>query len=123
MNQVKEILQSIAERVATAASVKQVFGEPIERGGKIIIPVARVKYGFGAGYGGGEQEYGEANRPLAGGGGGGGGGVKAKAVGALEITDESTRFIRFIDPVDIVKVCVGGLVALMVVRRLTTRRD
>jgi len=118
MNQAQEILQSIAERFATTASVKQVFGEPIERGGKTIIPVARVQYGFGGGYGGGEQEGAEVNRPLAGGVGGGGGGAKAKPAGALEITDAGTRFIRFIDPVDIVKACVGGLVAVMLLRRL-----
>ena len=123
MNQVREILQSMAERLATSASVKQVFGEPIERNGRIIIPVARVKYGFGGGYGGGEQEGVDAGRPLAGGGGGGGGAVKAKPAGVLEITDTSTRFIRFIDPVDIVKACVGGVVAVMVIRRLMRSRD
>jgi len=122
MNQVQEILQSISERVATTASVKQVFGEPIERAGRTIIPVARVKYGFGGGYGGGEQEGAEVNRPLAAGGGGGGGGVRAKPVGALEITDSGTRFIRFVDLGEIVKACVGGLVAIMIVRRLTKRR-
>jgi uncharacterized spore protein YtfJ len=121
MNQVQEILQSMAERFASTASVKQVFGEPIERGGKTIIPVARVQYGFGAGYGGGEPAGSEVGRPLAGGGGGGGGGVKAKPVGVLEIGDAGTRFIRFIDPVDIVKACVGGLVALLIIRRLTRR--
>jgi uncharacterized spore protein YtfJ len=46
MNQAQEILQSMAERVATSASVRQVFGEPIERGGRTIIPVARVQYGL-----------------------------------------------------------------------------
>ncbi len=118
MNQVKEILQSIAERFATAASVKQVFGEPIERNGRTIIPVARVQYGFGGGYGGGEQEGTEVGRPLAAGGGGGGGGVKAKPAGVLEITDSSTRFIRFVDPADIVKACVGGMLAILLLRRL-----
>lgn len=122
MNQVQEILQSIAERFATSASVKQVFGEPIERNGRTIIPVARVQYGFGGGYGGGEQEGAEVNRPLAGGGGGGGGGVKAKPAGVLEITDAGTRFIRFVDPAEIVKACVGGLMAILIVRRLTRRR-
>ncbi len=86
MNHAQEILQSMAERFASTASVKQVFGEPIERGGRTIVPVARVKYRLGAGYGGGEQEGAAVDRPLAAGGGGGGGVVKAKAVGALEIT-------------------------------------
>ena len=48
MNQAQEILQSMAERFATTASVKQVFGEPIERGNKTIIPVARVHIAWAA---------------------------------------------------------------------------
>ena len=122
MNQIQEILQSVAERVSTTASVKQVFGEPIERAGRTIVPVARVQYGFGGGYGGGEKEGVDAGRPLAGGGGGGGGGVKASPAGVLEITDAGTRFIRFVDPGDVIKACVGGLVAIFVVRRLLRRR-
>ena len=122
MNQAQEILQCIAERFATTATVKQVFGEPIERTGRTIVPVARVQYGLGGGFGGGEQEGAAAGRPRAAGGGGGGGGVKARPAGVLEITDTGTRFIRFVDPTDIVKACVGGLVALLLVRRLTRRR-
>ena len=35
--------------------------------------------------------------------------VKATPAGVLEITDSGTRFIRFVDPADIAKACVGGL--------------
>ncbi len=118
MNQAQEILQGMAERFAATANVQQVFGEPIERGGRTIIPVARVQYRLGAGYGGGEQDNAEVHRPLAAGGGGGGGIVKAKPAGALEITDTGTRFIRFIDPADMVKVCVGGFAAILLLRRM-----
>ena len=108
----------MAERFATTANVKQVFGEPIERGGRTVIPVARVQYRLGAGYGGGEQEQATRERPLAAGGGGGGGIVKASPAGALEITEAGTRFIRFIDPADMVKACVGRLIAILILRRL-----
>jgi uncharacterized spore protein YtfJ len=118
MNQAQGILQSMAERFAATANVKQVFGEPIERGGKTIVPVARVQYRLGGGYGGGEQEQATRERPLAAGGGGGGGMVKASPAGALEITDAGTRFIRFIDPTDMVKACVGGLIVVLILRRL-----
>ncbi len=118
MNQAQEILQSKAERFAATANVKQIFGEPIERSGKTIVPVAQVQYRLGGGYGGGEQEQDTRERPLAAGGGGGGGIVKAKPAGALEITDAGTRFIRFIDPMDMVKACVGGLIAVLILRRL-----
>ena len=79
-----EILQLLAERLGASATVKNVFGEPIAAGGKTIVPVAAVAYGFGGG--GGAREEKEH-------GGGGGGGVRATAVGVVEITEESTRFI------------------------------
>ncbi len=122
MNQAQEILQSMSERFAVGANVKQVFGEPIESGGKTVIPVARVRYCLGGGWGGGEQKGVATERPLAGGGGGGGGAVTASPVGALEISDSGVRFIRFYDPAQIAKVCLGGVVALLVVSRLLGRR-
>lgn len=121
MNQAQEILQSMADRFATTAMVKQVFGDPIERGGRTVLPVARVQYGLGGGWGGSRQEGAAEDKPLAAGGGGGGGGVKARPVGALEITDTGTRFIHFADPVEIIKACVGGLLALLLIRRLMRR--
>jgi len=123
VNQAQEMLQALAEKFSATANVVQVFGEPIERGGRTIIPVARVKYRLGAGWGGGEQEGATFDRPLAGGGGGGGGVVRAKAAGALEITDSGVRFIRIVDPAEIVKACVGGLISLAIVRRLLRRRS
>lgn len=118
MNEAKEILQSLSERLAGAANARHVFGEPIQREGRTVVPIARIRYGLGGGWGGGEQQFAESQRPLAGGGGGGGGAVKAVPVGALEVTDTGTRFIRFVDPADIIKACVGGLVAFFLLRRL-----
>lgn len=122
MNQGQEILKALAERFSATANVKQVFGEPVQTNGKTVIPVARVQYGLGAGGGSGERKNDSQIGPATGGGGGGGGAVKAYPVGALEISDAGTRFIRFLDPVDIVKACVGGLVAILIFRRLTRRR-
>jgi len=47
----KEFFDSITERLYGGAAVKAVYGEPIEAQGKTIIPVAKVVYGFGGGYG------------------------------------------------------------------------
>ncbi len=44
---IQELFQTISERIQTAASVKTVYGDPIAAEGKTIIPVARVRYGFG----------------------------------------------------------------------------
>ena len=122
MSSAQEILQSLVERLSATANVKQVFGEPNQANGKTIVPVAHVHYRLGAGAGGGEIKEGSHPGPRSAGGGGGGGLVIARPVGALEISDAGTRFLQFVDPAEIVKACVGGLVALLIVRRLTRRR-
>jgi uncharacterized spore protein YtfJ len=80
-------LEAIAERVGAHASVTAVFGEPVERGGLTVIPVASVRWGFGGGGGtsGGEEEAG---------GSGGGGGVAADPSGYIEIRDGEATFRR-----------------------------
>src|ERR1044071_6413096 len=45
-------VERMAERVGAKASVGAVFGDPIERNGITIIPVAKVRWGFGGGAGG-----------------------------------------------------------------------
>ena len=44
-------VERMAERVGAKASVRAVFGDPIERNGITVIPVARVRWGFGGGAG------------------------------------------------------------------------
>ena len=86
-------LQDLAERIQSGASVKQVYGEPIEVSGRTLIPVARVAFGFGGGLGAsrdtqkGITAAGEDKSAGAGGGG------AATPVGVLEISAEETRFI------------------------------
>ena len=53
MMDVPETIKSISERLQNAATVKTIYGDPIDAEGKTIIPVARVRYGFGAGGGSG----------------------------------------------------------------------
>src|SRR4051812_19916257 len=71
-------LERLAERVGARASVHAVFGEPIEQGEIIVVPVARVRWGVGVGGGtGGERGTGA--------GSGGGGGAAAAPLGQLEM--------------------------------------
>lgn len=123
MNEAQEILQSLSERLAGSASVKQVFGEPIHAAGKTIVPVARVRYALGGGGGGGENKLMAEGRPMSGSGGGGGGAVIASPVGALEISEEGTRFIRFFDRVELAKLCLAGGVLMVLVRGMLRRRS
>ena len=90
----KEFFDSITERLYGGAAVKAVYGEPIEAQGKTIIPVAKVVYGFGGGYGetGKDKKEGADKE-----GGGAGAGVRAKPVGVIEVTEENTRFISCCD--------------------------
>ena len=60
---------TIAGRVREAAGVESVYGDPLTVDGRIVIPVARVVYGFGGGY--------------------------TSPVGVLETTDFGTQFVEF----------------------------
>jgi len=91
-----DILQQIGESLGSSATVKAVFGEPVHAAGRTVIPVAKVAYGFGGGFGTGHGKT-ESDKGRHGEGGGGGGGVRAYPAGALEITEEGTRFIPFPD--------------------------
>lgn len=114
MNNPAEILRSIGERFQADGSVKNVFGEPIVMEGKTVIPVASVRYGFGAGGGGSSaQEHS---------GGGGGGGLRAEPVGVLEITASGTRFIYFIDPKRLALTVGAGFLLGMIFSRMRRRR-
>lgn len=58
---VKEIL----EQARDALSVRRVFGDPIEREGVIVVPVANVRGGAGAGCGRGAGAVERTNLPAA----------------------------------------------------------
>ena len=83
------------EQLQADATVDAVFGQPVETGGKLVIPIARVSYGFGFGFGEGVTP--EAEEKTIGTGGGGGGGVSASPLGLVEITPEQTRVEPFIN--------------------------
>ena len=88
---IQQLLQGMAERISASASVKNVYGEPVVAGNRIVIPAAQVRYAFGGG--GGAKGATEAQN----GGGGGGGRVSARPFGAIEVTPEGTRFLAFED--------------------------
>ena len=104
-------VERMAERVGGKASVRSVFGDPIERDGFTIIPVAKVRWGFGGGAGGPiavgpgrtsgspfSDPTAAADGGAAGAGTGGGGGVTADPVGYLEIGPDGASFISIASP-------------------------
>jgi hypothetical protein len=64
-----ELLRRIGQAVGDKADVSAVFGEPVEREGITVIPVAKARFAFGGGAGAHERES----------SGGGGGGADQRA--------------------------------------------
>ena len=112
-----DILHQIGESLSSTATVKAVFGEPIQTAGRTVIPVAKVAYGFGGGFGTGHGKADEEGGRH-GEGGGGGGGVRAFPAGALEITESGTRFIPFPD----LRILVGAVTAGIMLGGMIARR-
>src|SRR5205809_4351488 len=98
----KTFVERIADIIQINANAKQVYGEPVERDGATIIPVARVQWGFG----GGGLGQGPSER------GGGGGGVRATPAGYIEMRDGESHFRPIHD--DNVKLIAIGAGAVLV---------
>ncbi len=123
-----QVLESLAQNLIGDASVRKVYGEPIVTQGKTIIPVARVAFGFGGGYGEKNKRASQRkdapgaspNEEASGkdGGGGMGGGMMARPIGVIEVTPEHTRFI----PLSVTRYVALGAVIGLVISRLWRRR-
>ncbi len=105
-------LTDLAERLEKGARAAAVFGEPVARDAVTVIPVARARWGLGGGAGQ-EREEDESQSGI-----GGGGGVNVSPVGYIEIRDNETRFRWIATPGSIVCAVIGGLVALLLVKRI-----
>jgi uncharacterized spore protein YtfJ len=108
--------EEILGQVRDTLTVRQVFGEPHERDGVLVVPVARVAGGAGGGGGGNPTE----------GGSGGGFALQARPVGVYVIRDGD---VSWRPAVDVTRLALGGqlvaivalLVARSVIRRLAKR--
>ncbi len=77
-----DALRALAQNVGSHADARMVYGEPVERDGVTIVPVAQVRWGFGIGSGFRENPMRT-----------GGGGATASPVGYLEITATGCRYV------------------------------
>jgi uncharacterized spore protein YtfJ len=98
--------EEILAEAREALTVKRVFGEPIEKDGLTIVPVARVMGGFGAGgpaetpqveTEGGTTVPTEGALPAHRTGFGGGFGVVARPAGVYVIRDGRVRWLPSVD--------------------------
>src|SRR5260370_33046366 len=74
-------LERLANRVGINSKVSTVFGDPVERDGITVIPVAKVSWGFGGGAGSGSNPGQSQGGEVA----GGGGGASGNPVGYIEL--------------------------------------
>jgi uncharacterized spore protein YtfJ len=110
------LLVRLAELIGARAGVESVFGEPITRDGLTVIPIARVRWGFG---GGGGRAEGPPSGPAS--GSGGGGGVAADPVGYLEIGAEGATFRPIHAPYPSPLFLIASALAAAIVLRALTR--
>ena len=84
-----ELLERVADKIGMHVGAEAVFGEPMERAGVTVIPVAQTIIGTGAGSGAsGDNEMGA----------GGGGGALSRPLGFIEIGDGGARFVPLRKP-------------------------
>ena len=114
----RELIKGVRE----ALSVRQVFGEPVERDGVTVIPAATMIGGGGGGGGEGDQQPskgdGEAE-PQRGSGAGFGFGGMLWPAGAFEIKDDR---VTWRPAIDLTRVLVMVLVLAIAVVRARGRR-
>ena len=108
-------VQEVIGQARDALTVKRVFGDPYERNGVTVIPVAKVQ--GGAGGGGGEGPEG------AGKGSGSGFGMTVRPVGAFLLRGDD---ITWRPTVDVNRIVLGGqvvaIVALLTIRAIAKAR-
>jgi hypothetical protein len=99
------VIERLAARLGSA-DARMIYGSPIERAGMTVIPVAKIRYGFGGGMGrkrsGGDE------------GSGAGGGVNVTPIGFIEMRDGKATFRRIRAPSPALIAVVCGLGAWLI---------
>ena len=112
-------VNDLMRQTRDALTVTKLFGEPVERDGVTVIPVAVVRGGGGGGHGEGPGPEGVGT----GSGSGGGFGIAAKPAGVYVIEGDT---VRWRPAVDVNRIVLGAqvvmIVALVVLRGVVRRR-
>ena len=109
---------TMAEKLGAVAQAATVFGQPVERDGITVIPVAKARWGFGGGAGQRKDEGGGGKQED---GAGGGGGVQVTRVGFIEIKNNGANF-RPIRTVSLSWIFMGSILSLFLLRQTLKRR-
>jgi uncharacterized spore protein YtfJ len=94
-------VERVAEKMGVHASAKAVYADPVQQDGVTVIPVAKLRWGFGGGSG---RKQGKRGK-------GGGGGMQAWPMGYIEIKDGQTEFKPIRDPMTFVPIAAVGSIA------------
>jgi len=106
------LFESLAERLGRSARAAAVFGDPVERDGVTVIPVARARWGMGGGSGRRPRHGHEAE------GVGGGGGAIVSPVGFIEVRAGRACYKPIFD----LKMALGFLLAAATLLLSVARR-
>lgn len=109
-NSADKFIGAMAEKLGVVARAATIFAEPVERDGITVIPVAKVRWGFGGGAGHREDEEGA----------GGGGGVQVTPVGFIEIKSGEAEFRRIRTSSTSLKIA-GGIFIVLLLRQTLKR--
>lgn len=100
-------LFEVVEEARSAAQWQAAFGDPEVVGDRVVIPVAKVAYGFGLGFGQGAEVQEQEESPQAPSiGGGGGASSSAKPLGVIVVDEKG---VQFEEAVDATKVALAGI--------------
>ena len=109
---------TMAEKLGAVARAATVFGEPVERDGITVIPVAKARWGVGGGAGQRKEEGGGGKQED---GAGGGGGVQVTPVGFIEIKNNVANF-RPIRTLSRSWIIMGSILSLFLLGKTLKRR-
>jgi uncharacterized spore protein YtfJ len=108
-------IQELLSKVTDNLTVGRVFGEPVQHGDIVVVPVARIRGGAGGGNGTGATD--DLSNS------GGGGGFEATPVGVFVLKNGSAQWHPALD---VTRIAIGGqvvaVVLALVLRSILRRR-
>lgn len=110
-----DALVELADRVGARIVARTIFGEPVERDGITVVPVASARFGLGGGSGSDPSKAQEGS-------GAGAAGTLTPA-GYIELKDGASRFVPVVQPARMMLGMLAGIavVAPAIIRALSER--
>jgi uncharacterized spore protein YtfJ len=104
-----ELLSMLADRVGARLTASTVYGEPVERGGVTVVPVAVARFGIGAGSGSDPAKGQEGE--------GGGGGGTVTPIGYIELKDGRSRYVPIVHPARMFALVLTAVMGALLILR------